>query len=474
MSCNVDRRALHDFPPARDATANADLGFPVLCSPRGPPKIRFQDSARIARAQPQPQENCLTDTGRYVRFRLAKAARHAAAFTGRLMTWQTLAPRVRHKTSLSYSQNSCHNPNLKSWWKSPSNSMRTISYVSLLSSDEESDYEVDSGVWTGPFRFLDLPAELRVGVYHCLLPAGLTISFTIKSYLDNWWYVWGMPKHTEGTVSRHGSRKMRLGEASPQEHNCTSLFLVSKFVSAEARGKTPCSSMCHDPINTRPAVLYGENTFQLMVDGLPHKPISIASPLIFGPLGEPNRLHLLRNLRSVELVVSLDDNNNWVVKRHRGRLDHFVQIIKQHADDINQKSLLKYFKVRVEFFLETEAPFSTAYTWYRRPAKNVEKFMFGLESLAVLRGIEEVEVAGVPEWYAKCLELCIQGKGGDVEEINYPLVEIKRTKGWGGPKRKVWVSTKKWYQPALNWKEFAERNGIGVPEDIERFWMEDS
>jgi hypothetical protein len=48
--------------------------------------------------------------------------------------------------------------------------------------------------------------------------------------------------------------------------------------------------------------------------------------------------------------------------------------------------------------------------------------MFGFESLATLSGVKDVSITGLPEWYAQCLTLCIQGIGGEVLETDWPLV----------------------------------------------------
>jgi hypothetical protein len=100
--------------------------------------------------------------------------------------------------------------------------------------------------------------------------------------------------------------------------------------------------------------------------------------------------------------------------------------------------------------------------------------MFGLESLAYLRGIKDVEITGLPEWYTKCLQLSIQGRGGGVEKIDWPLVEFRRrAKGNSTQWKKYLVSARKWHQPTLNWKEFAERNEITTPADIEDLYAAD-
>jgi hypothetical protein len=101
-----------------------------------------------------------------------------------------------------------------------------------------------------------------------------------------------------------------------------------------------------------------------------------------------------------------------------------------------------------------------------------EENQSALEALAPLRGIKEFHITGVDKWFAQCMQLCIQGKGGDVKDNQYPYVQLKRRKV-GTRKTKEYVrNTKKWYMPGLDWKEFAERNGIKLPADVERFWAE--
>jgi hypothetical protein len=225
-------------------------------------------------------------------------------------------------------------------------------------------------------------------------------------------------------------------------------------------------------------VLYGSNTYEFTVNGIPHSPKSLASPFIFGPFGnnEGSRLYLLRNLRSIHIDFVLDTDSHWAVRRQRSRLEYFVDVLKQHSDDENRKSLLQ------ELYVHVRIPVNTPFRHYTNTGyvipvpEDAEKFIFGLESLATLRGIEDVKITGVPEWYAQCLQLAIQGKGGEVLETDWPLVEVKRTKSstaWTKKSKKAMVTTRKWYQPTLNWKEFAERNKVDIPDDIDKFWGAD-
>ena len=65
------------------------------------------------------------------------------------------------------------------------------------------------------------------------------------------------------------------------------------------------------------------------------------SPYIFGAFGHPHRLALLRNLRRICIHVAPDIDSHWAVKRQRARLEYLVEILKEHADENNQKSLLQ-------------------------------------------------------------------------------------------------------------------------------------
>ena len=226
------------------------------------------------------------------------------------------------------------------------------------------------------------------------------------------------------------------------------------------------------------AVLYGSNTYEFTVDSNAHHPISLQSPLIFGPFGTDTRLPLLRNLRSIDIDVLPDYSSHWTVRRQRSRLEYFVQILKEYADDENRKSLLQDLKVELRPGIPNVrlgVRHATAHHLSMQSPTDTEKVMFGLESLASLRGIKDVEIIGLPDWYARCLQLCIQGKGGYVQEVNWPLIEVKRRREtWSRQTKLGWITTRKWYQPTLNWKEFAERNGIPTPDDIDRFWADES
>ncbi|KAI4941033.1 hypothetical protein J4E91_011026 [Alternaria rosae] len=318
------------------------------------------------------------------------------------------------------------------------------------------------------FRLLDLPAELRIHVYSFLVPHNMVITFERygrSSGSEPNWTTNAFQKGDDVPYKIGGNPYYRNTKVRRYNHFTveTQLFRVSESVSNEVK-----------------SILYGSNTYNLTVHGNAMWPKSLRSPFIFGPFGHPARLPLLRNLRSIHIDVIPDVDSHWAVKRQRSRLEYLVEILKEHADDSDQKSLLQNLKVDFQLVSpdKAERRLRDRPTWPRvvKPGvpEDVGKFTFGLESLASLRGITDVEINGLPEWYAKCLQLAIQGKGGDIQETDWPLVELKRrANGKRRSSKRMLVSIRKWHQPTLDWKEFAERNGITTPADIDKFWADE-
>lgn len=203
------------------------------------------------------------------------------------------------------------------------------------------------------------------------------------------------------------------------------------------------------------AVLYGQNAYKFTVPAHSLWPNALRSPLMFGPFGDnKDTLPLLRNLRRIHIDV-LTGDTLWDVKRLRSRLECFVDILKEHADDEGEKSLLEELKVN---FILPEG------------SVGAEISMFALESFASLHGIKTVEFTGLPSWYTECMQLTIQGKGGNIEKADWPQLKVKRLPNIRSYRTKVyWVSSRKWYQPTLDWREFAQRNDILLPDDIDKF-----
>ncbi|KAI4632942.1 hypothetical protein J4E80_000302 [Alternaria sp. BMP 0032] len=339
--------------------------------------------------------------------------------------------------------------------------------------EHANDTEQTSRNYSSPsmigFRLLDLPAELRIHVYSFLIPHNMEITFERYGWSSS-----NEPDWTTNAFRKDEDVSYKIG-SNPYYKNTkvrrynhftveTQLFRVSKFVSNETK-----------------SVMYGSNTYNFTVHGNSMWPKSLRSPFVFGPLGHPDRLPLLRNLRSIHIDVIPDVDSHWAVKRQRSRLEYLVEILKEHADDTDQKSLLQ--DLKVDFQLVSQDKMKRMLrdrpTWQQvvKPSipEDTGKFMFGLESLASLRGIRDVEINGLPEWYTKCLQLAIRGKGGDIQETDWPLVEVKRrANGKRRSSKKLFVSIRKWHQPTLDWKEFAERNDITTPADIGKFWADET
>jgi len=166
----------------------------------------------------------------------------------------------------------------------------------------------------------------------------------------------------------------------------------------------------------------------------------------------------------------IQDSTHWDVKRLRTRLEYFVEILKQHADDASQSSLLTHLAVCVTDC--THLHWSNTNFGPTFDAPKIDSYMFGLEGLVGLTGIKHVTVGGLPEWYARCMQLRVQGKGDELREMEWPLRKVKHTKGLASNVK--WVSSRQWWQPVWDWKEFAERHGVEMPEDVDKYWMDQS
>ncbi|KAH8729045.1 hypothetical protein GQ44DRAFT_607935 [Phaeosphaeriaceae sp. PMI808] len=338
----------------------------------------------------------------------------------------------------------------------------------IVNEDDRTTTNEASYLRQGHFRFMDLPAELRIRVYQYFLPYNLVISHDRGCSIDgkcNWnihlTTKCGKPvllSMGQRRVCQHGCRRKHKPRHWPKIQ--TQIFFVNKEVSNETR-----------------AVLYGSNTYTFTVDAQTHGTTSLRSPLIFGPLGRDVGLPLLRNLRSIRIHLELDEYRHWGAIRQRSRLEYFVDILKEHLEDESKKTLLH--ELQIAFYV-TENPTGHVNSnlrseWPNYPVlpDNMQKYMFSLESLTALHAIEKVKIIGVPDWFAQCLELSIRGKGGGVLESEWPLVQVRRTipsKSIAKIRKNFWVTSKKWYNPALNWKEFAQRNDIDLPENIDEYW----
>lgn len=199
--------------------------------------------------------------------------------------------------------------------------------------------------------------------------------------------------------------------------------------------------------NPSQALLYGSNTYIFSTHGDPHPTGYLEPALTLGPFGNPGfETSGICNLRSITINVTLSSHDRVAAKRQLERLRLLTDVLKEHTDGDDHTSLLQSLAVNVK---PNRASSS----------REMDGCVASIESLATLRGIKRVEVTGVPEWWGKCLQLCIQGQGGGVHKLDE--VEVRRRKRFRGKKRKWWC------QLMLAWREFAEQNGIEVSEDAE-------
>ena len=152
----------------------------------------------------------------------------------------------------------------------------------------------------------------------------------------------------------------------------------------------------------------------------------------------------------------------WGHRRQHARVQYFVDILRQHGDDENKKSLLR----RVGISLRCTQPLDHISFW-----KCVNRGVFILEPLAALTGIEEVIIGSDPrlDWFMQCLSLRMRGEGGELKKLEWPTKTTRRLRlrDKGKRPRKTTVSTWKPGIPTLDWFDFARRNGIEIPADTE-------
>ncbi|KAF3037690.1 hypothetical protein E8E12_008201 [Didymella heteroderae] len=261
-----------------------------------------------------------------------------------------------------------------------------------------------------------------------------------------------------------------------------------------ARGAAPENHIANKHSEAR-AVFFHGNAFILTIGSMAHRPVSLKSSLIFGPLGLPHRLQLLRDLRQIELDIVIDEHEDetWGFRRQQARIQHFVDIIQQHAEDKdkNKKSLLQRLQIRI-----TLRPYLR---WHSKDPVSWESVInraSALEPLTSISGIDEIGFFSLSHsageqswrWFGQCLALRMLGEGGELKKVEWSPRTSKRrgnpgetrkserAKAAGEKKETVVVTktTKKTDDPTFDcsWVEFARRirNGIDVPISAERYF----
>nr|GFD54037.1 hypothetical protein [Tanacetum cinerariifolium] len=81
-----------------------------------------------------------------------------------------------------------------------------------------------------------------------------------------------------------------------------------------------------------------------------------------------------------------------------------------------------------------------------------------------------IEIRGVIDWFKECLEKHMSGEGGNLAAVQWPTKTVTRRAGRMKKKIKTEVSTGEGWQPLLDWRDFAQRNDIELPENIDKFF----
>jgi hypothetical protein len=222
------------------------------------------------------------------------------------------------------------------------------------------------------------------------------------------------------------------------------------------------------------AFVFGKNIFSFHITGTVDRPISLRSPLAFGPLGSPDRIHVLRDLRCIELTLMANDLTSWTRARLQARTQYFVDVLQEHAKDASKQSLLTKLDVRIavrERSYRCSRPRWSFEDLRRKRDSEIrtvpDRLLFALEPLASLQGTPDITVSGVPDWFKKCLEMRIRGDGGELETLNWPTKIVKRQKKENRKKIEVEVSTRQGWHPVFDWRQYAARNSISLPEKID-------
>ncbi|PVI04536.1 hypothetical protein DM02DRAFT_651484 [Periconia macrospinosa] len=318
--------------------------------------------------------------------------------------------------------------------------------------------------------FLHLPAELRIQIYHYVLPSDCIIFFGRHSsnIIVNYRPLMGPPEIDVLPAISKNCRLRHLQYYNFQFNIC----LASKVISKEAY-----------------AILYGENIFRFEIQRRFNRYRCNTPPGLLDPFDFPSRQRVFGYLQNIVLVIDFDHTRNYANggARTRARLEKFVKILEKFECDRGNKCHLRNLSIRYLDSLNTNAhhePYdspprsntlrSLALTNDRFCIERWDaKLMFVAEPLARLKGVEHVECVGFDPWFGSCLEMCVKSEGGDVKEIDWPVRQIRRRKnksGLRGRKSIAEISKRQWWQPKLDWREFALRNGVAYDPNYDHFF----
>ncbi|KAF2995115.1 hypothetical protein E8E13_004224 [Curvularia kusanoi] len=274
-----------------------------------------------------------------------------------------------------------------------------------------------------------LPPELLRLILQQLLPQDLAFGFEEQhEWSQSQWIL--MAKSIDDIFS-FGRHVCKNAESCPWGfHMNHSIYYVSRKIASEAR-----------------AVFFSGNVFRFHTDAEPQ----LKPSQIFGPLEQRYQKNVLRELQRMQIVLRSTCDSFERVRRRRSQLQHVVNMLGDHGEN-TVKALLRSLEVR------DPQP---------RPIQSgeIDKSMFALEVLSGLKGLTEVKFEGIPSWFSECLVLQLTSRGGpSVSVLSWPTTMKKHKK-----KQKL-VTSRAYWQPTLDWKEYAIRNGIELPADVDIYF----
>ncbi|KAI4927964.1 uncharacterized protein J4E92_005445 [Alternaria infectoria] len=327
------------------------------------------------------------------------------------------------------------------------------------------------------FPFERLPLELQRHVLTYVLPQNQSIKFRWGPYPEQPDYrpKWIIETRPIGAVlpwENHHEREMNGNQHISNSLSDYAALIRVKTLAQEAK-----------------ALFLHTNEITLVITSKQY-----TSELHFGPFKLDSRrlnVHTLRDIENLRIILNIGSGDSTAApcNRLRTRLQQIVTQLTLHAEDKDQKSLLKKLEISVavdgldlvdvkEVGLEDVDDGPLGYlgamdmAGFMEPAPEtnpyVPHFMFALEPLVGLFPsvvVESVRVRGVPSWFARCLELCVRGQGGELVELDWGCDVVMRQVGVGvARKRRVSVTRKMWMQPVYDWRRYAEENGIEVDD----------
>ncbi|OCK80857.1 hypothetical protein K432DRAFT_352207 [Lepidopterella palustris CBS 459.81] len=277
---------------------------------------------------------------------------------------------------------------------------------------------------THPLNFFDLPTELRLKIYRHLLPHGQTIEIsprTIRPYYT--------PMGSPQSRIQH-----RLIQRPPDLQHARNVLGTCRRFRDEAAD-----------------VLYGENVFRFVLsrDALGYK--TVGNSFLWLPTS------VLRLIWKCEVVIREELHRPEIYRRVRRWLAHTVARLGEgHALRELRVSIQNgdFVQTAPRMFSIQNLRLQAFEPWEGEEEERAKGFQFVVEPLAGLRGVRKVSITGhVEEGLAKAVGEVMGMKvgWGGIGKREYACRNVLRKKRHAIKKTRMMVSTKRFWQPELDW-----------------------